>query len=105
MKAQTILKELLKTVTPSMHKVRRQSLHDMILSALSGAALSVTSLGRTLDSNTSEKHQIKRADRLCSNSHLHHEVHAIYSHSVGRLIGTQVQPVILVDWSDLDARK
>jgi len=105
MEAQTILKELLRTVTPSMHKVRRQSLHDMILSALSGAALSVTSLGRTLDSNTSEKHQIKRADRLCSNSHLQHEVHSIYSHGVRRLIGAQVQPVILVDWSDLDARK
>ena len=105
MKAQTILKELLERVTPGMHKVRRQSLNDMILSTLSGAALSVTSLGRTLDSNTTEKHQIKRADRLCSNAHLQQESQSIYSHLSVSLIEQQSQPIILVDWSDCDPRK
>jgi len=88
-----------------MHKVRRQSLNDMILSTLSGAALSVTSLGRTLNSNTSEKHQIKRADRLCSNAHLQQESQGIYSRLSVALIEQQSQPIILVDWSDCDPRK
>jgi hypothetical protein len=105
MKAQHILKELLNSVTPDMHKVRRQSLHAMVLSTLSGAALSVTSLGRTLDSDTSEKHQIKRADRLCSNHHCQQEVQGIYARLVVRLIAQQSQPIILVDWSDCDPRK
>jgi len=105
MKAQTILKELLISVTPNMHKVRRQSLNAMILSTLSGAALSVTSLGRTLDSDTTEKHQIKRADRLCSNAHLQQAVQGIYCRLAIRLIEQQSQPIILVDWSDCDPRK
>ena len=85
------------SVTPSMHKIRRQSLHDMILSTLCGAALSVTSLGRTINSNTTEKHQIKRADRLCSNAHLQQEPRDIYSRLSVTLIEYQSRP--LFSWT------
>lgn len=105
MKASTIVNNLLTDVTPSMHKVRRKSLYAMVTSLISGASLSVTSLGRNIESKTTEKHQIKRSTRLCSNHHLHHETSAIYSQLCLRLVGHQKQPVILVDWSDLDPRK
>jgi len=105
MKVKAILNDLLTDVTPNMHKVRRKSLEVMITSLISGADLSVTSLGRNIDSKTTEKHQIKRSTRLCSNIHLHQEVFSIYSGLCRRLIGRQKQPIILVDWSDLDARK
>lgn len=105
MKATTILNRLLTDVTPTMHKIRRQSLQAMLTSLMSGASLTVTSLGRHINSQTSEKHQIKRSTRLCSNPHLQAEMAAIYSHVALRLIGEQQRPVILVDWSDLDPRK
>lgn len=105
MKATTILNRLLTDVTPTMHKVRRQSLKAMVTSLMSGASLSVTSLGRHIHSQTIEKHQIKRSTRLCSNPHLQAETAAIYSHVALRLIGQQQHPIILVDWSDLDPRK
>ena len=88
-----------------MHQTRRTSLNAVITSLLSGAGLSVTSLGRNINSQTSEKHQIKRSMRLCSNPHLYSELGSIYSLMVNQLIGHQAQPIILVDWSDLDPRK
>ena len=105
MKATSILNTFLHNVTPTMHKVRRKALNVMITSLISGAYLSVTSLGRNIDSKTAEKHQIKRSMRLCSNPHLHDEIGTIYSLMTHLLIGHQPQPVILVDWSDLDPRK
>ena len=105
MKAKTILNELLADVTPQMHKVRRASLGAVVTSLISGASLSVTSLGRNIESRTTEKHQIKRSTRLLSNPHLHRELSGIYSKLCLRLVGSQKQPVILVDWSDLDPRK
>ena len=105
MRAQTILNTFLNDVTPSMHKVRRASLCAVLSSVLSGSQLSITAIGRNIDSKTSEKHQIKRSMRLVSNPHLYHEIGAIYSALAIRLIGQQTHPVILVDWSDLDPRK
>jgi len=104
-KVATILNQFLFEVTPSMHKVRRKSLNAMVTSLISGAHLSVTGLGRHIKSATSEKHQIKRSMRLCSNPHLYSEVNSIYSFTARQLVGMQKQPIILVDWSDLDPRK
>lgn len=105
MRANNILNTFLNDVTPHMHKVRRASLQALVTSLMSGAQLSVTGLGRNIDSHTSEKHQIKRSMRLCSNLHLQRETGSLYSHMAHRLIGAQLQPVILIDWSDLDPRK
>ena len=105
MKVQTILHNLIKDVTPCMHKVRRCSLTVLVESLVSGADLQVTSLGRHICSETSEKHQIKRSIRLCSNPHLHRARLNIYANMSLRLVGQKKHPIILVDWSDLDPRK
>jgi len=105
MRAQAILDTFLNDVTPSMHKVRRASLRAVLTSLLSGSQLSITDLGRNINSKTTEKHQIKRSMRLCSNPHLYSEISAIYSTMAIRLIGSLSQPILLVDWSDLDPRK
>ncbi len=100
-----ILNQTLSFVTPQMHKERRKSLKCSISSLLHGADLSVTSLGRNTQRETAEKHQIKRSDRLCGNTKLHAELPSIYKALCLQLVGTQKHPVILVDWSDLDARQ
>jgi len=105
MKVKSILDDLIRDVTPDMHRVRRKSLNASVTSLISGATLSVTSLGRNIESDTTEKHQIKRSMRLCSNHHLHDEMSDIYLELCLKIIGRQHHPTILVDWSDLDPRK
>lgn len=85
-----------------MHKIRRLALVECVSSVVHGNSLTVTGMGRGLDSKTYEKHCIKRSDRLCSNFHLFREKTAIYDTICKLSIPERSRPVILVDWSDLD---
>lgn len=105
MNAHTILNKMLHAVTANMHKTRRQAVSDCVFSLMNGASATVTSIGRGLEGWALEKHNIKRADRLCSNQHLLSELPSIYA-AISRLcVGQNAHPVILVDWSDLDEYK
>lgn len=77
MRTHIILNTFLNDVTPIIHKVRRASLRAVLASLRSGSHLSVTSLGRNIERETTEKHRIKRSMRLCSNRHLHSELSII----------------------------
>ena len=68
-----------------MHASRRNALKVNVLSAVGGRRLSVTGLGRAIESNAREKHCIKRADRLIGNAHLYDEHRDVYR-SFARLI-------------------
>jgi hypothetical protein len=67
--------------------------------------LSVTGLGRAIDSQAKEKHCIKRADRLLSNRNLYSEHRDIYQTITHLIVGAMRRPVILIDWSDMDECK
>ncbi|UAA37224.1 IS4 family transposase [Paraneptunicella aestuarii] len=100
-----ILNKTITLVTPSMHVTRRKSPLACMTSILHGANATVTSIGRGISSSAGEKHNIKRADRLLSNSHLYIELSGIYGF-MGRLFTAALStPVIHVDWSDLDEYK
>jgi hypothetical protein len=73
--------------------------------SLKGHSATVTSVGRGIDSQAHEKHNIKRADRLCSNAHLMLEADYIYTRICYLFGRISMRPVILVDWSDLDTYK
>ena len=88
-----------------MHKVRRLSLFAAIESTINGGVLSVTGLGRNIDNRAYEKHRIKRVDRLCGNVHLQQEIPLVYSRMCVAIVGQNKQPIIHVDWSDMDTRK
>lgn len=105
MQAKQVLHKIMINTCPNMHKMRRNALEENVLAALKGQRLTVTDLGRSINSDTSPKHGIKRADRLLSNSHLHHESTGIYQALVQQIIGTQKRPIVLVDWSDMDEYK
>ena len=105
MQAQTVLHKLLMNTCPNIHKVRRQSLEANVLAALTGQCLTVTALGRAMQSEAKQKHCIKRADRLLSNGHLQSECLTIYRAIALRLIGGRQRPIILIDWSDMDDSK
>ena len=105
MNVKQTLSKYLANITPIMHKTRRLSFFAAIESTLNGGALSVTGIGRNINNNAFEKHRIKRVDRLCSNVHLQQEIPLIYSRMCASLMGQSKQPIIHVDWSDMDNRK
>jgi len=86
-------------------QTRLQSLVSAIESSMSGGSLSITGLGRDIDSKAMEKHKIKRVDRLCSNANLHRDIEFIYTRMAYLLVGKMKQPIIHIDWSDIDERK
>ena len=85
--------------------MRREALSAVVMAAVSGTRLTVTALGRSLVSEAKEKHCIKRADRLLSNRNLQAEGFEVYVAQARRILGAVQRPVVIVDWSDLDANK
>jgi hypothetical protein len=88
-----------------MHSVRREAVKAVIESLILGKALTVTALGRAMNSEAMEKHCIKRVDRLMSNRHLMSERIGVYRALAHRILGTSRHPLILVDWSNINERE
>ena len=105
MHAQKLSHKILDDACSWMHQSRRRALNELVLAAIGGRRLSVTGLGRAIDSDAQEKHCIKRADRLIGNEHLYREFPEVYASLTRIIIGNAKRPVILVDWSDLDPYK
>ncbi len=61
----------------------------------------MTGLGRSIPDESYEKHQIRKADCLIGNLYINHERQAIYRALAKLAIGTCLQSIIHVDWSDL----
>lgn len=96
-----ILQHSIQNHCPNIHKKRLDSLILATKSVLSGADLTLTKLGRKLDTNTTVKHSIKRIDRLLGNHQLHREKEDIYKWHAQLITRANPCPVILVDWSDV----
>ena len=105
MNAAEILNRFVVSVTPGMHKVRRESLTACVDSAVRGSPLCVTGVGRHLRNRAHEKHRIKRVDRLCSNGALAQDMTVIYGQLAKSLVAGLPRPIIHIDWSDMDDRQ
>lgn len=84
------------------HATRASALARVVRALLTGGKLSLTHLGRSLDGEAKEKHQIKSVDRLLGNRHLHRERDAIYAAIAQTLLLGNLRPVVIVDWSDFE---
>ncbi len=91
----------LKQSLPSIHIARLQALMVAVEAGLSGAPLSITTLGRAVSGDSFIKHKIKRMDRLIGNTHLSEERLSIYTTMASWLLKSLPLPTILVDWSPL----
>ena len=105
MHAHRVCHKIMNNALAWMHTLRRDALNTCVLAAIAGQRLSVTGLGRAIESQAKEKHCIKRADRLLSNVNLYREHCDIYHTFTDIIVGATHRPVILVDWSDLDESK
>ena len=86
---------------PEVHQSRLNALMTGVEGLLNGQTLSVTAVGRHSPRETTSKHAIKQADRLIGNAHLFAERELFYGFFAGELLGSQVRPMIVIDWSDL----
>lgn len=100
------VKQFLHTLLSSViHLKRLNTLALLALAALKDKKISVTLLGRALDTTATEKSNIKRSDRFLSNRKVHEEREVIYSAFSRRLIGNKKHPWIIVDWSPVPNSK
>lgn len=63
--------------------------------------LSLTSIGRSLCSCTTVKHNIKRLDRLFGNKILHSKTQVYYRTIANYILKDHLRPKIIIDWSGL----
>ncbi|MDP1663576.1 MAG: IS4 family transposase, partial [Methylobacter sp.] len=68
---------------------------------LTGASVSITTLGRAISGPTFIKHKIKRLDRLVGNRHLKSDRIALYGAMARFLLKSLPLPLIIIDWSPL----
>lgn len=87
-------------VVGSVHSARLRLVWDLVETLAGGARATVTSMGRALARNTSDKHGIKSADRALSNPHLYGERLLFYRSIAREAIGKQSRPRIVVDATD-----
>jgi len=97
------LHSFLKLSLPSIHETRLKALMAAVEASLSGASISITTLGRALSGQAFIKHKIKRMDRLVGNANLGNERKAIYGIMTQWLLKSVPMPIILIDWSPLTA--
>lgn len=103
MQAVRFLHKSLSQALPTVNAKRLTSLMSCVASLLRGHRLTLTGLGRSLPGRAYVKHSIKRVDRLLGNHHLHHERPLFYWMMLRALLGSLPNPVILVDWSPINA--
>jgi hypothetical protein len=94
-----ILQGCLQESIHNIHGCRLAAVWYAVASVIRGGRLSLTALGRAGDSAATDKHKIKRIDRLLGNSKLHAEVPAFYEGVTRLVLQSQRRPVVLVDWT------
>ena len=106
MKITNIIQNDIATAYPEIHSVRLNTLFTFVESGTYDQRVSVTYLGRGLKklSKTTKKNDIKRADRLIGNPHIHSERMCFYEYMANQLIGLKKFPIILVDWSPINGQ-
>ncbi|MET1081023.1 MAG: IS4 family transposase [Pseudomonas sp.] len=88
---------------PTVHARRLTALMCTVAALLNGCRLTLTGLGRAMPGTAYPKHAIKRVDRLLANPHLQAERPLFYWAMLRAVLGALKHPLILVDWSPIDA--
>ena len=97
-----LLHKWLREACPSIHKARLSALIKVVHGLLVGGRLTLTDLGRQLQTAAFAKHNIKCVDRLLGNAHLQHERVTLYRAVARWVLAKTLRPVLLVDWSDCE---
>lgn len=97
--------ELLGLWLQDLHASRRRAVTDAALAVLRCGSVVSASVGRSIATNTTDKHGIKRVDRLLGNVKLHLGLAQVYRRLAEHAVGTATHPVVLVDWTQIGRDK
>ncbi len=103
MHALMILHRCLGPLLTGIHARRRATLLEAVAATVGGPRLTLTDIGRRFGGGASLRNKIKRADRLLGNRHLQGQARAIYAALARKLLSGALEPLIVIDWSDLKA--
>lgn len=95
-----VLHTFFHTSFPEVHSTRLRALAVAVDAVCQGSRVSITAMGRGLDSPVRIKHRVKRINRLVGNRLLGAAREDFYRAMIQRLIGNSPEVVILMDWSD-----
>lgn len=93
------VQEIFKKSHQNMNQSRLKSLLDCAESLLNGADLYLTSIGRHLSGDISEKNKIRRVDLILGNEKLYRDKLLVSKGIAQMLCSRREELIILVDWS------
>lgn len=99
MPAYRVCQKFFRDALSPLHKYRQNALLDATVALISGASLTLTSIGRYLPGRAQVKNKIKRVDRLLGNESLHRDIPLIFKNIISMLTSQLSLCVIAVDWS------
>lgn len=103
MHALTILHRCLGPLLTGIHARRLTTLLEAVAATVGGPRLTLTDIGRRFGGEASLRNRIKRSDRLLGNRHLQGQARTIYAALARKLLSGVLEPLIVIDWSDLKA--
>jgi hypothetical protein len=105
MRANGILRSVLRKSRISVHKSRMKSIFFAVEALLNGGRLTCSGLGRAVQRKVKPKHNIKRIDRLMGNTKLHRELRLFFKAITQAVISKNSRPIILIDWTKIEYGK
>jgi hypothetical protein len=98
-----VLHKFFRSAFPEVHAARLEALTIAVDAVAQGAGVSITAMGRGLNSAIRIKHRVKRMNRLVGNHLLFERREHFYRAMSMRLLCGCEQPLILIDWSEFSA--
>jgi hypothetical protein len=105
MHAITIVQDVLRKGCPHIHAKRLNALLLAARAALHASSHTLSNLARALEGASAVRHRVKQMDRLLGNRALQHECASVYAAMVRHWLRSNDTPLIVVDWSDLNASR
>lgn len=99
MSARLVCQSFFRDALAPFHKYRQNALLDATTALITGASLTLTSIGRFLPGRAQVKNKIKRVDRLLGNKSLQNDIPMIFRNIISKLTGKLSLCVIAIDWS------
>lgn len=98
-----LLHKIFSKEMPGVHKTRLASLMESVKALTNSKKLTLTMLGRHMQTPIKMRSNIKKADRLLGNKHLHVERSSFFKCINTMLISENSKPWLLIDWSCLSS--
>jgi hypothetical protein len=105
MHALTIVQEVLRRGCPNIHAARRKSLLAATEAALHAPSHTLSNLARSLGGGIAVRCRVKRMDRMLGSRPLQQECTTVYRAIAQHWLRGNDTPLIVVDWTDLNASR